>query len=118
MMIMVPNADKQKANCSASDYVIVAIFHCFAELKLYLVHNVEFWHIKFGDRNEIWAQDLYHSKALVEAVKSLAPSKYKRTWQSTVPKTSATKVYGAWRIPAYSAMYWRNAQCQLNVNRV
>ena len=33
--------------------------------------------------------------ALVEAAK---------TWQSTVPETLA-KVYGTWRIPAYSAMY-------------
>ena len=47
---------------------------------------------------------LYHSTALVEAVKSLATLKYEGTWQSTVPETSA-KVYGAWHIPMYSAVY-------------
>ena len=32
------------------------------------------WHILTSDRNEIWARDLYHSTALVEAAKSLALS--------------------------------------------
>ena len=65
---------------------------------LYLIH-VELAHtcVITLDRNEIWAQDLYHSTALVEAAKSLAPSnKHNRTWQGTVPETSAKVYGGAW----------------------
>ena len=42
--------------------------------------------------------------ALVNVAKSFSALEHKRTWQGTVPETSA-KVYGAWRIPAYSGMY-------------
>ena len=41
----------------------------------------------------------HDSTALVEA-KFSALINVKKTWQSTIPETSA-KVYGAWRIPTY-----------------
>ena len=45
---------------------------------MFLVH-VELTHdiIRISDRNVIWARDLYHSTALVEAVKSFVPSNVK-----------------------------------------
>ena len=39
------------------------------KLYMYLIH-VELAHIKIGitsDRNEVWAQDVYYSTALIEA---------------------------------------------------
>ena len=56
---------------------------------LYLVH-LKLAHIRTLDRNEIWAQDLYHSTALVEMAKKFSTLNYKRTWQSTIPETSAS----------------------------
>ena len=65
-------------------------------ISLYSIH-IELAHIRIWitlDRNEIWAQDLYHSTALIESAKNLAPSNVKH---GKVPETSVG-VYGAWRI--------------------
>ena len=63
---------------------------------MYLIH-VELAHTCIRITwNEIWAQDLYNSTALVEAAKSLASSNIKGHGEvRIVPETSA-KVYGAW----------------------
>ena len=50
------------------------------------------WHIWITlDRNEVWARDLHHFTALVEAAKSLAPSNVpvKGHGKSSIPETSA-----------------------------
>ena len=52
-------------------------------------------------------RDLYHSTALIEAAKKFSALKCKKTWQSTVPKTSA-KVYGT----------WHNYTCIINMKRL
>ena len=74
---------------------------------MYVVH-VELAY-KNSDRNEIWVQDLYHSRALIKVTK-----KHPQMWQSTVPKTSA-KVYGTWCVSVYRILHC-NVQRQLNVN--
>ena len=51
------------------------------------------------------------AQVLIRVVKSLAPSNlhvHNRTWQGTVPETSAI-VYGVWCTPTYSAMRGANS---------
>ena len=67
---------------------------------LYLIH-IELTHgIITSDRNEIWVWDLYHSTALVEVVKSLAPSNVKDMAKYRT-KNLGYKVYGTWHIHVY-----------------
>ena len=69
-------------------------------LFLNLVH-VQLPHLSnFRQEHKIWAQDLYHSTALVvEVVKSLASWNVKG--HGEVSYQNLAKVYGTWRIPEY-----------------
>ena len=100
-----------------SIYMYIKIAHKEVAMYNYSLHNyilhlvhVELAHIKIwitSDRNEIWARDLYHSTALVEAAKSLALSNVighgEVPYQKPRLKSMAHAVHP--RSTAYIAMY-------------
>ena len=76
------------------------------------------WYIRIrlkitSDRNEVWAWDLYHSTALVEAAKSLSPLNVigygEVLYQKPQLKFMEHGIYTQGK---------HSVQCQLNVNRV
>ena len=93
--------------CSCSHLgVLVCVVPCLWQ-HLYLIHAELAIYIKFSDRNEIWAQDLYHLSALVEVAKSLVFLNIighgKVTYQKPRLKSMAHAVHSC--SAAYIAMY-------------